>query len=372
MHMTSTATAVPTPAKFAAASWSAAAVAELRLMARSQATPLLRIPVGCADVAILLKDESAQVTGSLKFRLALALMLDGVCSGRIHQHSRLFDASSGSTAIAEAAVAARLGLDFTACVPVAASPHKVEAIRQQGASVVLTASLDEARQVAARLAAEQNGHFLDQFTQADRVMDWRSEDCLGSELLRQVSEAGLHAPDWVVMAVGTGSSLAAVSRHVRYSGADTKICLADPEASQLHRRWLCQTSRTSLDRTTTTLIEGIGACGEHPGFNPALIDAVETVRDGESIAAAHVLSELLGKKVGASSGASFCALARLAVRPKVRSQAVLLSFIYDDGERYADSVYNPQWLKQHGIDLAFEMAPVRHFIASGVLHAGAS
>ena len=370
MDMTSVATAVPTAGKFAASSWSAAAVAELRLMARSQATPLLRIPVRCPEIAIFLKDESAQATGSLKFRLALALMLDGVCSGRIHQHCRLFDASSGSTAIAEAGVAARLGLDFTACVPVAASRHKVEAIRQQGASVVLTASLDEARQVAARLAAEQGGHFLDQFTQADRVMDWRSDDCLGSELLRQVSEAGFSAPGWIVMAVGTGSSLAAVSRHIRYAAADTKVCLADPEASQLHRRWLCQTSRTSLERATTTLIEGIGACGEHPGFNPALIDAVETVRDGESIAAAHVLSDLLGRKVGASTGASFCALARLAVRHRVASQAVLLSFIYDDGERYADSIYNEQWLQQHGIDLKSEMVPIRQFIATGVLHGG--
>ena len=361
-----------TRGQYSATSWSAAAVAELRLMANRQATPLLRVPIGSADVAVFLKDESVQETGSLKFRLALALFIDAVCSGRVHQRSQLFDASSGSTAIAEAAVAARLGLPFTACVPVSASQGKIEAIRHHGGSVIAAADLDEARQMAARLAGKQDGYFLDQFSQAERVMDWRGDDCLGAELLRQTNEAASCQPDCIVMAVGTGSSLSAVARHFRYSGAGTKICLADPEASQLHRRWLCQTSRASPSKANIILVEGIGACGEHQSFNPSLIDAVEAVRDSESIAAAHVLSDVIGRKVGASSGASFCALARQAGRRTVQSHSVLVSFIYDDGERYSDSIYSDKWLHRHGIDLRTETVAIRRFLATGVLHAGSS
>ena len=361
-----------TRGNYASASWSVAAVTELRLMASRQATPLLPIPTGCGDVAVFLKDESVQETGSLKFRLALSLLVDAVCSGRVHQRSHLFDASSGSTAIAEAAVAIRLGLPFTACVPVSVSQGKIDAIRRYGGSVIPAANLDEAREMAAKFAAEQGGHFLDQFGQAERVMDWRGDDCLGAELLNQTNEAASCQPDCIVMAVGTGSSLSAVARHFRYSGARTKICLADPEASQLHRRWLCPTSRASPSKANSILVEGIGACGEHQSFNPSLIDSVEAVTDSESIAAAHVLSEVIGRKVGASSGTSFSALARQVGRRTVQSHSVLVSFIYDDGERYSDSIYSDKWLHRHGIDLRTETVAIRRFLATGVLHAGSS
>jgi cysteine synthase len=123
-------------------------------------------------IDLYLKDESVHPTGSLKHRLARSLFLYGLCNGWIEEGTTIVEASSGSTAISEVYFARFLGLPYVAVMPSSTSSEKIAMIESQGGVCHLVddpmSMYDEAR----RVAAERGGYFLDQFTHAERAMDW--------------------------------------------------------------------------------------------------------------------------------------------------------------------------------------------------------
>ncbi|HEX9834170.1 MAG TPA: pyridoxal-phosphate dependent enzyme, partial [Mycobacterium sp.] len=145
---------------------------------RSADTHLLRYPLPVAwcdsvNVELYLKDETTHITGSLKHRLARSLFLYALCNGWIDEDTTVIEASSGSTAVSEAYFAAMLGVPFIAVMPASTSTSKVALIESQGGRCHF---VDQSAQVyaeAQRLAEETGGHYLDQFTNAERATDWR-------------------------------------------------------------------------------------------------------------------------------------------------------------------------------------------------------
>src|ERR1700712_1446662 len=137
---------------------------------RSADTHLLPFPLPAAwGVDLYLKDESSHPTGSLKHRLARSLFLYALGNGWV-------EASSGSTAVSEAYFARMLGLPFIAVMPAKTSPEKISLIEFQGGRCHL---VDDPAQVvyeARRLAGDLGGHFMDQFTHAERATDWRGNN----------------------------------------------------------------------------------------------------------------------------------------------------------------------------------------------------
>src|SRR5690348_13580159 len=120
-------------------------------------------------IDLYLKDESVHPTGSLKHRLARSLFLYGLCNGWITERTTVVEASSGSTAVSEAYFARFLGLPFVAVIPASTSPEKIALIEAQGGSCHLVEDPSTMVAEAGRLAAECDGHFLDQFTYAERA-----------------------------------------------------------------------------------------------------------------------------------------------------------------------------------------------------------
>ena len=123
-----------------------------------------------------MKDELTHPTGSLKHRLARSLFLYGLCNGWIKEGIPVIEASSGSTAVSEAYFARMLGLPFIAVMPRSTSPTKIAQIEFYGGQCHL---VDDPRQVYAashRLVQETGGHFMDQFTYAERATDWRGNN----------------------------------------------------------------------------------------------------------------------------------------------------------------------------------------------------
>src|SRR6478735_5192351 len=144
---------------------------------RSADTHLLRVPLpGAPGIALYLKDESTHPSGSLKHRLARSLFLYGLCNGWIGPKTPILEASSGSTAVSEAYFARMLGLRFIAVVPRSTSPPKLDEIRFYGGEIHEVADPRTVYEVAQRLAAETEGHYLDQFTYAERATDWRGNN----------------------------------------------------------------------------------------------------------------------------------------------------------------------------------------------------
>lgn len=144
---------------------------------RSADTHLLKpLFPGLDGVSIYLKDESTHPTGSLKHRLARSLLLYGICNGNIGPNTTLVEASSGSTAISEAYFAQMLGLRLIAVMPRSTSRQKTSAIQSFGGECHFVDNAIDVYDVAVCIATETGGHYLDQFTNAERATDWRGNN----------------------------------------------------------------------------------------------------------------------------------------------------------------------------------------------------
>ena len=127
-------------------------------------------------IALYLKDESTHPTGSLKHRLARSLFLYGLCNGWIGPRTTVVEASSGSTAVSEAYFARMLGLPFIAVMPRSTSAEKVAQIASYGGESHFVESAAAMYAESARLARALGGHYMDQFTYAERATDWRGNN----------------------------------------------------------------------------------------------------------------------------------------------------------------------------------------------------
>ena len=92
---------------------------------------------------------------------------------------------------------------------------------------------DEAR----RLAAETGGHYMDQFTYAERATDWRGNNNIAESIFDQLALERHPVPAWVVVGAGTGGTSATIGRFIRYRRHDTQVCVVDPENSAFFEGW---------------------------------------------------------------------------------------------------------------------------------------
>jgi len=331
---------------------------------RSADTHLLKpIFPGLPGISVYLKDESTHPTGSLKHRLARSLFLYGICNGHIRRDTVLVEASSGSTAVSEAYFARLLGLRFIAVMARSTSPSKIEAITGFGGECSFVEHTGEVYEVAARLAAEHGGYYLDQFTHAERATDWRGNNNIADSIFRQMESEEAPVPEWIVTSAGTGGTAATLGRYIRYRGFCTRLCVADVEGSAFYDAWA-----TGRDDTEApgSRIEGIGRPRVEPSFIPSVIDHMIRVPDAASIAAAHVLSDRLFRRVGGSTGTNFfalCCVAAAMMRDGQRGSLVTL--VCDSGDRYADSYYSPEWLARENIDITPWRRTIERFLDHG-------
>jgi cysteine synthase A len=337
---------------------------------RSADTHLLRVPLPARpEIALYLKDESTHPTGSLKHRLARSLFLYGLCNGWIGPSTTIVEASSGSTAVSEAYFARLLGLRFIAVMPRSTSAEKVAQISFYGGESHFVEHPGEIYEASARLAAELGGHYMDQFTYAERATDWRGNNNIAESIFGQMGQEEHPVPAWLVVGAGTGGTSATLGRYIRYRQLPTRLCLADPEGSVFHRhvagRGICTVSGPS------SLIEGIGRPRCEPSFNPDLIDRAYAVSDAASIAAARVLSRRIGRSCGGSTGTNMWAVAHLVAAMTDGGQTgSVATLLCDSGERYRSTILDDGWLRERGLDIGREEAVIERFFDAGVFPIG--
>ena len=321
---------------------------------RSSDTHLIPLPLpGFPGIDLYLKDESSHPTGSLKHRLARSLFLHALCNGWLHAGSTVVEASSGSTAISEAYFARLLGLPFIAVMPRATSPQKIAAIRFQGGQCHLVDDPHAVYAEAERLAAEKRGHYMDQFTYAERATDWRANNNIAESIYSQMQREPHPCPAWIVASAGTGGTLATIGRYVQYCRHATRVCGVDAERSVFFAHYLSGDSTLTLDHGSR--IEGIGRPRVEASFVPGVLDAMVKVPDLWSLAAMHALSVRLGRRVGGSTGTNL--VAALACAQALRDDektGSIVTLLCDDGERYRHSYYNDAWLQAQGLDCGVE------------------
>jgi cysteine synthase A len=318
---------------------------------RSADTHLVPFPLKlAADIDVYLKDESTHPTGSLKHRLARSLFLYALCNGQIHEGTTIVEASSGSTAISEAYFARMLGLPFVAVVPASTSAEKVALIERQGGSCLVVEDPTAVYEVAARFAIERGGHYLDQFTYAERATDWRGNNNIAESIFGQMSEERFPQPQWIVVGAGTGGTSTTIGRYLRYQRYETSLCVVDPEYSVFLPSWRDQVPAILGARGSR--IEGIGRPRVEPSFQPGVVDRMIAVPDAASIATARAMERVLGRRVGPSTGTNMWGVLHLATEmARFGQQGSIVTLLCDGGERYAHTYYSDAWLAEQGIDL---------------------
>ena len=336
---------------------------------RSADTHLLRYPLpaawcdGC-DVQLYLKDETTHITGSLKHRLARSLFLYALCNGWIDKNTTLIEASSGSTAVSEAYFAALLGLPFMAVMTSSTSAAKIALIESQGGHCHFVAEASQVYAESERLAEETGGHYLDQFTNAERATDWRGNNNIAESIFEQMRDEAHPIPEWIVVGAGTGGTSATIGRFIRYRRHVTRLCVVDPENSAFFPSYA--QGRRDVVTGMSSRIEGIGRPRVEPSFLPDVVDRMVAVPDAASIAAAHHVSAVLGRRVGPSTGTNlwgaFGLLAEMVADKRSGSVVTLLA---DSGDRYADTYFCDEWLTSQGLDPSASADVLAEFERSG-------
>ncbi|MBC7004744.1 PLP-dependent cysteine synthase family protein [Photobacterium sp. BZF1] len=334
---------------------------------RSADTHLIKLDIPSLDgIDIYLKDESTHPTGSLKHRLARSLFLFALCNGWIGKDTPIIESSSGSTAVSEAYFARLLGLPFIAVVPRKTARKKIEQIEFYGGRAHLVDSPSEIYEESRRLAKELNGHYMDQFTYAERATDWRGNNNIANSIFDQMKLEEHPIPSWVVMCPGTGGTSATIGRYIRYQMHSTKLCVVDPENSVFHQYY--KTRDASLTGECGSRIEGIGRPRVEPSFIPDVIDEMRTIPDAASIATVHWLEKLLARKAGASTGTNLYGVLQLASEMKARGESgSIVTLLCDSGERYLDTYFNTAWIKDNIGDISGYLAQLEQLEQTGQL-----
>ena len=258
--------------------------------------------------------------------------------------STIVEASSGSTAVSEAYFARLLGLPFIAVMARSTSPEKIAQITFYGGRCHLVETASQVYAQAQALAHDTGGHYMDQFTYAERATDWRGNNNIAQSMFSQMARERHPIPRWVVVGAGTGGTSATIGRYIRYQRYATQVCVPDPQGSVFgayHR---------SGDATLTAAgsrIEGIGRPRVEASFIRTLVDRMLEVPDVESVAAMRELSALLGRKVGPSTGTNFVGMLTLAQEMRERGESgSILSLLCDAGERYLPTYHDTHWVER--------------------------
>ncbi|QRP45492.1 PLP-dependent cysteine synthase family protein [Amycolatopsis sp. FDAARGOS 1241] len=315
-------------------------------------------------VDLYLKDESVHPTGSLKHRLARSLLLYGLVNGQIGPDTTLIEASSGSTAVSEAYFARMLGLKFVTVVPRRTSKEKIALIEFYGGECHYVDRAPDMYPEAERLASECGGHYLDQFTYAERATDWRGNNNIAESVFAQMRAERHPVPSWIVVGAGTGGTSATFGRYVRYKRHTTKIAVVDPENSSFYGAW--ETGELDYSTGMPSRIEGIGRPRVEPSFVPGVIDEMFQVPDAASLAAIRLLRDHTGHWAGGSTGTNLYGAFALISRMVAEGQAgSVVTLLCDGGDRYAHTYYDDEWLAEQGIDIAPYRARFDEFLISG-------
>ncbi|ABM00030.1 PLP-dependent cysteine synthase family protein [Shewanella amazonensis] len=348
--------------------WVANAIGKIEAdFQRSADTHLIKLELPMLDgIDIYLKDESTHPTGSLKHRLARSLFLYALCNGWIKEGTSVIESSSGSTAVSEAYFARLLGLPFIAVMPKSTAKRKIEQIEFYGGRCHFVEHSSEIYAESEKLAKELGGHYMDQFTYAERATDWRGNNNIANAIFGQMEREPHPIPSWIVMSPGTGGTSATIGRYIRYQRLATKLLVVDPQHSVFYDYF--KTGDAGITCEKGSCIEGIGRPRVEPSFIPGVVDEMLKVADVDSIATMYWLEALIGRKTGPSTGTNLYGALKLASQMKARGETgSIVTLICDPGERYLDTYYNSDWVSSHIGDITAASTALAAFSESGKL-----
>lgn len=311
-------------------------------------TPLVRLRnVGQGlPCPIYVKVESGNPGGSIKDRVAVAMVTDAERRGLLRPGGTIIEATAGNTGVGLAMVAAVRGYRCIFVLPDKMAKEKILLLKAYGAEVVITPtnvapdSPDSYNGVADRLAREIPGAYRpNQFANpANPEVHYRTT---GPEIWQQ-TEGRITV---FISGVGTGGTVTGVGRYLKEQNPDIRVIGADPEGSVL-----------SGGSPRSWKVEGIGEDFVPKTFNGQIIDEWIRVSDAESFQVARDIARREGILLGGSSGTKVAAALRYARRCKPDDLIVAIGC--DTGRNYLSKFYDDQWLAENGLMKGAEPAHV--------------
>lgn len=284
-------------------------------------TPVVKLNrLAPAGVDVYVKVESFNPGGSVKDRLALAIILDAEKKGLIKPGDTIVEATSGNTGVALAMVAAARGYKFVATMVETFSVERRKLMRAYGAKVILTPAAERGSGMVrkARELAEQHGWFLaSQFANPANPAFHRQTTA--AEILRDFAGKRL---DYFVSGWGTGGTLTGVGEVLKLARPETRIIATEPAGAAL----------LAGKDFTPHKIQGWTPDFVPEVLNREIYDALYSVQDERAIEIARRLAAEEGIFVGISSGATVATA--LEVAAKAEAGSVVLAVAPDTGERY--------------------------------------
>ena len=273
------------------------------------------------EARLLAKLEYFNPAGSVKDRVAKAMIDDGEARGLLKPGAAIIEPTSGNTGIGLAAVAAARGYRVIIVMPETMSVERRRLTAAYGAELVLTPGalgMAGAIQKAEELAREIPGSFIPgQFVNPANPAAHRAST--GPEIW---SDTDGHV-DVFVAGVGTGGTITGVGEYLKSRNPAVRVVAVEPASSPV----------LSQGKSGRHGIQGIGAGFVPEALNTAVYDEILPVEDGGAFAAARQMGRTEGVLVGISSGAALWAAVQVAKRPESRGKTIV-ALLPDGGDRY--------------------------------------
>ena len=284
-------------------------------------TPLVRLNriAGDGTATILGKLESRNPAGSVKDRIAVAMIDDAERSGKLKPGATIVEPTSGNTGIGLAMVSAVRGYRLVLTMPDDMSVERRTLLSLYGAELVLTPAIEgmAGAVYAAEELVRRNGYFMPQ-----QFLNPANPEIHRRTTAREILEATDGNLDAVVIGVGTGGTVTGLGEAMKAQRSDLLVVAVEPSRAAV----------LSGGRPAPHGLQGLGA-GFIPGvLNRAVIDRVIAVSDEDALATTRRLIRLEGLLVGISSGANV--FAAITVARELGAGRTVVTVLPDTGERY--------------------------------------
>ncbi len=292
-------------------------------------TPLLKLEkfaeANQLSANLIAKVEFFNPGGSVKDRIALAMIEDAEERGLLKPGATIIEPTSGNTGVGLALVSAVKGYKLVLTMPETMSVERRNLVKAYGATVKLTPGAEgmtgAIKAAKALRDATPGAVILQQFENASNPR--KHYDTTGKEILAQ-TEGNI---DIFVAGVGTGGTISGVAKRLKEAKPDVKVVAVEPSSSPV----------LSGGKPGPHKIQGIGAGFVPKTFDASLIDEILPVDNDDAIRTGRIIAQQEGLLVGISSGAVLYAATQIAKRPENTGKNIVV-LLPDTGERYLSTV----------------------------------